>query len=91
MSGVWHEQLARTFLNIPAATYSLGGGTNYAFGGATTNDGTHEETVVTTAIFGDVTITIDDMGRQMDDYLAARPIRSERALRRLGRRQRSVQ
>ena len=72
--GVWHEQLARTFLNIPAAIHSLGGGTNYAFGGATTNDGTHEETVVTTDIFGDVTITIDDMGRQMDDYLAARPI-----------------
>src|SRR5688500_4520878 len=22
--GVWHEQLARTFLNIPAATHSLG-------------------------------------------------------------------
>jgi phospholipase/lecithinase/hemolysin len=67
--GVWHEQLARTFLNIPAATYSLGGGSNYAFGGATTNDGTHEETVVSTDIFGDVTITIDDMGKQMDDYL----------------------
>jgi phospholipase/lecithinase/hemolysin len=73
-AGVWHEQLARTFLNIPAATFSLGGGTNYAFGGATTNDGTHEETVVSTDIFGDVTITIDDMGEQMDDYLAARPI-----------------
>lgn len=72
--GVWHEQLARTFLNIPAATYSLGGGSNYAFGGATTNDGTHEETVVSTDVFGDVTITIDDMGKQMDDYLAAHPI-----------------
>lgn len=72
--GVWHEQLAFTFLNIPAATYSLGGGSNYAFGGATTNDGTHEETVVSTDVFGDVTITIDDMGKQMDDYLAAHPI-----------------
>ena len=72
--GVWHEQLARTFLNIPSATHSLGGGTNYAFGGATTNDGTHEETVHTSPVFGDITITIDDMGEQMDDYLAARPI-----------------
>lgn len=72
--GVWHEQLARSFLNIPAATFSLGGGTNYAFGGATTNDGTHEETVVSPPIFGDVTITIDDMGRQMDDYLAGHAI-----------------
>ena len=72
--GVWHEQLARTFLNISAATYSLGGGTNYAFGGATTNEGTHEETVHTSPVFGDITITIDDMGKQLDDYLAARPI-----------------
>lgn len=72
--GVWHEQLARTFLSLPAATFSLGGGTNYAFGGATTNDGTHQETVVSPPFFGDVTITIDDMGRQMDDYLASHAI-----------------
>jgi phospholipase/lecithinase/hemolysin len=72
--GVWHEQLARTFLHIPAATFSLGGGTNYAFGGATTNNGTHEETVVSPPFFGDVTITIDDMGRQMDDYVASHAI-----------------
>ena len=47
-AGVWHEQLALTFPGLPAATYSLGGGTNYAFGGATTNDGTHQETAVST-------------------------------------------
>jgi phospholipase/lecithinase/hemolysin len=75
-TGVWHEQLARTFLNLPAPIYSLGGGANYAFGGATTNNGTHEETVVTTSVFGDVTITIDDMGKQMDDYLASHAIDS---------------
>ena len=69
--GVWHEQLARTFLSLPAATHSLGGGFNYAFGGATTEDGTHEEVAVSTDIFGDITITIDDMGKQMDDYFAA--------------------
>jgi phospholipase/lecithinase/hemolysin len=69
--GVWHEQLARTFLKIPAATYSLGGGSDYAFGGATTNNGTHQETVVSPPFFGDVTITIDDMGKQMDDYLGS--------------------
>jgi len=72
--GVWHEQLARTFLNIPVSTFSLGGGMNYAFGGATTKNGTHDETVVSTPFFGDVTITIDDMGRQMDDYLAGHVI-----------------
>jgi lysophospholipase L1-like esterase len=47
---------------------------NYAFGGATTKNGTHDETVVSTPFFGDVTITIDDMGRQMDDYLAGHAI-----------------
>jgi phospholipase/lecithinase/hemolysin len=73
-AGVWHEQLAHTFLSLPAATFSLGGGANYAFGGATTNNGTHEETVVTAPVFGDVTITIDDMGKQMDDYLAGHAI-----------------
>ncbi|MEY2490343.1 MAG: hypothetical protein QOC70_2285 [Verrucomicrobiota bacterium] len=69
-AGVWHEQLAQTFLSLPPATYSLGGGVNYAFGGATTNNGTHVETAVSTP-FGDINITVDDMGKQMDDYLAA--------------------
>jgi len=68
-AGVWHEQLAQTFLSLPAATHSLAGGLNYAFGGGTTNDGTHDEVAVSTP-FGDVTITVDDMGKQMDDYLA---------------------
>jgi phospholipase/lecithinase/hemolysin len=71
--GVWHEQLAQTFLMLPPAVHSGGGGLNYAFGGATTNDGTHEEVVVTTPL-GDVSITIDDMGKQMDDYLAANTV-----------------
>ena len=66
--GVWHEQLARTFLGLPAASNSLGGGVNYAFGGATTMNGTHEE--VESTPVADITITIDDMGKQMDDYFA---------------------
>lgn len=72
-TGVWHEQLAHTFLGLAPASYSLGGGTNYAFGGATTNDGTHEEVAVSTPL-GDVTITVDDMGKQMDDYLASHTV-----------------
>jgi phospholipase/lecithinase/hemolysin len=68
--GVWHEQLARSFLGVSPATFSLGGGLNYAFGGATTVNGTHQETAVSTP-FGDVTITVDDMGKQMDDYLGS--------------------
>ncbi|MDP9098027.1 MAG: SGNH/GDSL hydrolase family protein [Verrucomicrobiota bacterium] len=73
-TGVWHEQLARRFLSMTPATFSLGGGSNYAFGGATTNNGTHTETIVSTSVFGDVTVTIDDMGRQMDDYLNAHAV-----------------
>ena len=72
-AGVWHEQLALTFLLLPRATFSLGGGTNYAFGGATTNNGTHDEVAVSTPL-GDVTITIDDMGKQVGKYLAAHVI-----------------
>lgn len=71
--GVWHEQLARTFLKTPVASNSLGGGTDYAFGGATTEDGTMQQTVVTTPM-GDVTIVLDNMGKQVDDYLTAHQV-----------------
>jgi outer membrane lipase/esterase len=72
--GVWHEQLARTFLNLSVASSSLDGGSNYAFGGATTKNGTHDEVAISTPFFGDVTITVDDIGKQMDDYLAAHTV-----------------
>jgi phospholipase/lecithinase/hemolysin len=71
--GVWHEQLARTFLGLSPATFSLGGGLTYSFGGAMTTDGTHDETAVETP-FGDIVITVDDMGKQMDDYFASHVI-----------------
>lgn len=72
--GVWHEQLAKDFLHIGKATFSLGGGTDYAFGGATTQDGTQTRTVVnnpTPFVGGQYSITIDNMGKQVDDYLSA--------------------
>lgn len=72
--GVWQEQLARTFLTLPVPITSADGGFNYAFGGARTKDGTHEEVAVSTDVFGDVTITVDDMGKQMDDYFALNEI-----------------
>jgi phospholipase/lecithinase/hemolysin len=75
-AGVWHEQLAQTFLGVQPASDSLGGGANYAFGGATTKDGTRDVVVITTPSFGDLTITIDDMGKQMDDYLAVHALDS---------------
>ncbi len=70
--GVWHEQLARAFLGLSAATASLNGGLDYAFGGATTQDGTAERTVFNNpAPFsgGTNTITIDNIGRQIDRFL----------------------
>jgi phospholipase/lecithinase/hemolysin len=73
-AGVWHEQLAQTFPSLPPASYSLGGGRNYAFGGATTKDGTRDVLVISTPPFGDVIITIDEMGKQVDDYLAAHAV-----------------
>ncbi|MDQ6808718.1 MAG: SGNH/GDSL hydrolase family protein [Verrucomicrobiota bacterium] len=80
--GVWHEQLARTFLNLQEAHFSLNGmgGTDYAFGGATTEDGQRDIVAVSTSLFGDVTITIDNMGRQMDNYFAAHPAADPNAL-----------
>jgi phospholipase/lecithinase/hemolysin len=72
-SGVWHEQLAKSFLNLPVATNSLDGGFDYAFGGATTKDGQTDRTVINNPTpfgGGDVTITIDNMGQQIADYLA---------------------
>ncbi|MEP6957030.1 MAG: SGNH/GDSL hydrolase family protein, partial [Chthoniobacterales bacterium] len=70
--GVWHEQLARLFLDLPAATASLNGGRDYAFGGATTEDGSSDRTVFdnpTPFSGGTNTITIDNTGRQIDRYL----------------------
>ena len=71
-TGVWHEQLARTFLQLPAPTASLNGGLDYAFGGATSNDGSSDRTVFDNPVpfgGGNNSITIDNLGRQIDRYL----------------------
>ncbi|MEO5753769.1 MAG: SGNH/GDSL hydrolase family protein [Chthoniobacterales bacterium] len=76
-AGTWHEQLALTFLGLSAATNSLDGGTDYAFGGATTESGTREVTVISNPdpfVGGDFTVTIDNLGKQVDDYLAANTV-----------------
>jgi phospholipase/lecithinase/hemolysin len=70
-AGVWHEQLARIFLNLTPAGNSLDAGSDFAFGGATTNDGSTEKPLTSS---GDLTITIDNLGKQVDDYLAAQSI-----------------
>lgn len=74
-AGTWHEQLERDFLMLPngAITNSLDGGTNYAFGGATTADGTIERTVISNPdpfVGGELTVTVDNVGKQIDDYIA---------------------
>jgi phospholipase/lecithinase/hemolysin len=71
--GTWHEQLEQTFLGLAVATNSLDGGTDYAFGGATTRDGTQDRTIIDNPFpfgGGNVHITIDNMGKQITDYLA---------------------
>src|SRR5436190_2658534 len=70
--GTWHEQLEKTFLGLAVAKNSLDGGTDYAFGGATTKDGTQDRTIINNPFpfgGGDFTITIDNMGKQINDYL----------------------
>ena len=72
--GTWHEQLEETFLGLAVAKNSLDGGTDYAFGGATTKDGTQDRTIINNPFpfgGGDFTITIDNMGKQINDYLAS--------------------
>ena len=63
--GVWHEQLAKLFLGMDAATPSLDGGFDYAYGGATTQDGTSDLDFTS-----DLGITVNNMGQQITDYLA---------------------
>lgn len=63
--GVWHEQLAKVFLGMTAATASLDGGLDYAYGGATTEDGTR-----TLDFTSNIGITVNNMGQQVDDFLS---------------------
>ena len=69
-TGVWVEQLAGLLPAHPAVKDSLDGGRNYAFGFARTIGGTDPLT------FGQgnaYSVTIDNVGQQITDYLATRP------------------
>ena len=73
-TGTWHEQLAKIYPGLAVAKNSLDGGTDYAFGGATTKNGTQDRTVINNPFpfsGGDFTITIDNMGRQITNYLGS--------------------
>jgi phospholipase/lecithinase/hemolysin len=69
-SGVWIEQLAQSIPSKPEIKNSLDGGSNYAFGFANTGNGTG------TATFGpggSLSIDVENIGQQIDDYLATNP------------------
>jgi phospholipase/lecithinase/hemolysin len=66
--GVWVEQLAAALPAHPMVVASLKGGTNYAFGFAKTGSGT---TLLTFA--PGLSIEVENVGQQIDDYLATHP------------------
>src|SRR5579875_1961569 len=65
-TGVWIEQLVKLFGAV-AVKNSLDGGTNYAYGDATTGSGT------TTESKGPLSITLLNMGQQVTTYLGTNP------------------
>ncbi|MBL8964933.1 MAG: SGNH/GDSL hydrolase family protein [Phycisphaeraceae bacterium] len=73
-SGVWHEVFARSFGKdkagkpiVPAATYSRGGGSNYAYGGAATGNDWH--------------VGYNDIGYQLkNEFLKTKPTFSENTI-----------
>jgi phospholipase/lecithinase/hemolysin len=69
-SGVWIEQLADTMPSKPEVKNSLDGGTDYAYGFATTGSGTGVFTFGT----GDaLSVNVENIGQQITDYLATHP------------------
>ena len=89
-SGVWVEQLAAQFAANPTVKNNLDGGSNYACGDATTQDGYTTATLVAGA-----TLTIPNMGQQIANYMAtgSTPVPAPStscSVRRLRRCQRSL-
>ena len=70
-TGVWIEQLVKLFGANVAVKNSLDGGTDYAYGDATTGNGTTTES--RTFLSLPVMITLDNMGQQVTTYLGTNP------------------
>lgn len=68
--GTWVEQFAAALPAHPAITDSLDGGTNYAYGYATTAGGT--STLVLDPALG-ISVQIENIGQQINDYLGTHP------------------
>jgi len=66
--GVWVEQLSASIPSHPPVANSLDGGTNYAYGFALTGGGTS-----TLQLTDGVSVDVENMGRQITDYLATHP------------------
>lgn len=69
-SGVWIKQLAESMPSKPEVNDSLDGGTNYAFGYATTGMGTSVLTFGTGNVYS---VDVENIGQQIGDYLATKP------------------
>ncbi len=70
-TGVWVEELVTLFGSGVTVKDSLDGGTNYAYGDATTAAGV--KVVSATYLGQTLTITLNNMGQQVSDYLATSP------------------
>ena len=75
--GVWVEQFAATLPAKPVIKASLDGGTDYAYGFATTGSGTG---VFTFGPSDSLSVNVNNIGQQVADYLATKPKINEKAL-----------
>jgi phospholipase/lecithinase/hemolysin len=75
--GVWVEQLAATLPSKPVIKASLDGGTDYAYGFATTGSGTG---LFTFGPSDSLSVNVNNVGQQITDYLATKPRINEKTL-----------
>jgi outer membrane lipase/esterase len=75
--GVWIEQYAAMLPSKPIIRNSLDGGTDYAYGFATTGSGTG---LFTFGPSDSLSVNVNNIGQQITDYLATSPVISDRIL-----------
>jgi outer membrane lipase/esterase len=75
--GVWIEQLAATLPSKPEIKDSLDGGTDYAYGFATTGSGTG---VFTFGPSDSLSVNVNNIGQQITDYFATHPKINDKTL-----------
>ena len=75
--GVWIEQFAAALPSKPVIKDSLDGGTDYAYGFATTGSGTG---VFTFGPSDSLSVNVDNIGQQITDYLATHPKINDKTL-----------